>query len=204
MLSVYFVRHAQPDHDWEDDRTRPLTEEGLADSEKVTECLSRIQIDAFVCSPYKRSFDTIKGSAEAHHRDIVTDARFRERKKGPGGNEYGMFEKRWSDFAFHEPGGESLSDVQKRNIEALMEVLEKNNQCRQYNVVLGTHGTALSTILNYFEPTFNHESFYRIIDFMPYIIRLDFEGTVCVGKEEILPQRRNSRAATARTSRMDS
>lgn len=30
---VYFVRHAQPEHMWEDDRTRPLTEEGEADIE---------------------------------------------------------------------------------------------------------------------------------------------------------------------------
>ena len=28
MTRVYFVRHAQPEHDWEEDRTRPLTEKG--------------------------------------------------------------------------------------------------------------------------------------------------------------------------------
>ena len=28
MTSMYFVRHAQPEHDWKEDRTRPLTEEG--------------------------------------------------------------------------------------------------------------------------------------------------------------------------------
>ena len=32
MTKVYFVRHAQPEHDWEEDRTRPLTEEGKKDS----------------------------------------------------------------------------------------------------------------------------------------------------------------------------
>lgn len=35
MTRVYFVRHAQPDHAWEDDRTRPLTKEGRKDSRKV-------------------------------------------------------------------------------------------------------------------------------------------------------------------------
>ena len=25
VTKVYFVRHAQPEHMWEDDRTRPLT-----------------------------------------------------------------------------------------------------------------------------------------------------------------------------------
>lgn len=28
---IYFVRHAQPDHNWIDDRTRPLSEEGKCD-----------------------------------------------------------------------------------------------------------------------------------------------------------------------------
>lgn len=37
MTSVYFVRHAQPDFNWSDDMTRPLTAEGEKDSEKVTE-----------------------------------------------------------------------------------------------------------------------------------------------------------------------
>ena len=31
MTRVYFVRHAQPEHEWEEDRTRPLTEEGKKD-----------------------------------------------------------------------------------------------------------------------------------------------------------------------------
>ena len=28
MTKIYFVRNAQPEHAWEDDRTRPLTGEG--------------------------------------------------------------------------------------------------------------------------------------------------------------------------------
>lgn len=28
MTKIYFVRHAQPEYAWEDDQTRPLTEEG--------------------------------------------------------------------------------------------------------------------------------------------------------------------------------
>lgn len=32
MTRVYFVRHAQPEHEWEEDRTRLLTEEGKKDS----------------------------------------------------------------------------------------------------------------------------------------------------------------------------
>ena len=43
MTKVYFVRHAQPEHDWEEDRTRPLTEEGKKDSVVVLEFLSEGQ-----------------------------------------------------------------------------------------------------------------------------------------------------------------
>ena len=73
--------------------------------------------------------------------------------------------------------------VQDRNIEALFEVLDNN---KDKNIIWGTHGTALSTILNYFDNEYNADSFFRIINFMPYIIRLDFEDRRCIGKEEIL------------------
>ena len=63
MTRVYFVRHAQPEHDWKEDRTRPLTEEGKKDSAIVLEFLKDKKIDALYCSPYKRSMDTIADAA---------------------------------------------------------------------------------------------------------------------------------------------
>lgn len=183
MTSIYFVRHAQPDHGWEDDKTRPLSDEGLEDSKKVATFFRDYKIDCYISSPYKRSFDTIRESAAEKGLPIHTDERFRERKSGVGGNNTEMFHKRWSDLDFCEAGGESLSIVQKRNIEAILEVLSTH---KDKNIVIGTHGTALSTILNYFTPTYNCDDFLRIIDFMPYIIRLDFNGTTLVGKEELL------------------
>ena len=54
------------------------------------------------------------------------------------------------------------------------------------NIMVGTHGTALSTILNYYDSTFGVEGFLRIINYMPYIIRLGFNGRELVEKEELL------------------
>ena len=119
MTRVYFVRHAQPEHEWEEDRTRPLTEEGKKDSAIVLEFLKDKKIDAFYCSPYKRSMDTIAEAADFFTKEIITDERLREREKGPDGNNHGMFQKRWADHNYHEEGGESIAMVQKRNIEAL-------------------------------------------------------------------------------------
>ncbi len=41
---------------------------------------------------------------------------------------------------------------------------------------MGTHGTALSTILNFYDNSFECEEFLRIIDWMPYIIELDLKA----------------------------
>ena len=64
MTSIYFVRHAKPDFSHKDDRTRPLTEEGINDVKQVVEVLSDIHLDYAISSPYKRSIDTIKECAK--------------------------------------------------------------------------------------------------------------------------------------------
>ena len=76
---------------------------------------------------------------------------------------------------------ESIAMVQKRNMEALNQILADN---AGKEVVVGTHGTALSTILSFFDNSFGCEDFLRIIDWMPYIIELDFERHELVGKHE--------------------
>ena len=181
MTKIYFVRHAQPEHAWEDDRTRPLTGEGRRDSAIVFEFLKDKHIDAFYSSPYKRSVDTIADSADFFGKDIITDEDLREREKGENGNNHGMFHKRWADHNYHEEGGESIAMVQKRNMRALTEILRDNID---KEVVIGTHGTALSTILNFYDKSFGCDDFLRIVDRMPYVIELDFEGDKLVGKVE--------------------
>lgn len=173
ITKVFFVRHAQPEHLWEDDRTRPLTDEGRKDAEIILDFLKNKKIDWFYSSPYKRSLDTIADTAAFYNKKIITDERLRERETGMNGNNHGMFEKRWSDHDYHEENGESLNMVQKRNIEALKEILAGN---RGKKIVIGTHGTALSTIINFYHSEFGHKDFLRIIDWMPYIIEFDFEG----------------------------
>lgn len=181
MTKVYFVRHAQPEHEWENDRTRPLTAEGKADLETVLDVLRDKNIDVFYCSPYKRSIDTIADAAAFYEKEIITDERLREREKGIDGNQHGMFQKRWNDHDYHEENGESIRMVQERNIAALSEILDGN---KDKNIVIGTHGTALSAILNYYDPDFGCQDFLRIIDWMPYVIELNFEGDVLISTKE--------------------
>lgn len=181
MTKVYFVRHAQSDWRCGTDRERPLTDEGVEDAKSVYSFLADKGVDVFYCSPYRRSLDTIREAAERCGRTIRTDERLRERETGPGGNCRELFAKRWADFDWHEPGGEPLRSVQERNIAALTEILEENPG---KTIVIGTHGTALSTILNYYDPAWNCDEFLRVIDWMPFIMELDFDGTACLGRTE--------------------
>jgi 2,3-bisphosphoglycerate-dependent phosphoglycerate mutase len=183
MTQIYFVRHAEPVHGWVEDRSRPLTEEGMKDSKVVADFFREIKVDLFYSSPYKRSVDTISDSAKEKKLPIRTDERFRERVNGIEVNNIEMIQKRWTDFDYHEEDGESLTMVQSRNMEALREIL-RNHEGK--SIVIGTHGTALSTILNFYEPDYDVNSFLRIIKYMPYIIRLDFDGESFIGKEELL------------------
>lgn len=183
MTNIYFVRHAQPQYTCADAALRPLTEEGMRDTAKVVETMKGIRLDCAISSPYKRSYDTIKQTAEEHGLTIVTDERLHERISGKDSNNMEMFRKRWSDLDYCESDGECLRSVMDRNIAAVNDILDAHEG---ENIIIGTHGTALSTILHYYDNSYGLEGFLRMINFMPYIIRLGFDGHKCVEKEELL------------------
>ena len=183
MTNIYFVRHAQPDYAFADAAKRPLTEEGERDTLKVVEAMKDIRIDFAISSPYKRSYDTIKQTADEHGLDIAIDERLHERINGKNSNNLEMFRKRWADLSYSESDGECLQSVMDRNIAAVNDILDAH---KDENIMVGTHGTALSTILHYYDNSFGVDDFMRLIDFMPFIFRLGFNGRELVEKEEIL------------------
>lgn len=174
MTTVYFIRHAQSDRFTQDDRTRPLTAEGMADTEKITAALKNSGITHIISSPYTRTIQTVTSLAQALELTIETDEDFRERNAGKwhGENFFDFIEKQWADFSYHILDGECLRDVQKRNIAALNRAMEKY---KGETIAIATHGTALSTILNYFNPDYNFDSFKRIVDYMPYVVKMEFD-----------------------------
>ena len=157
LTTILFVRHAQSVYG-SDDRNRPLSEAGLEDRKIVAETLRDRMIDAFLSSPYKRSMDTIRPAAELRGMDIRTDERFRERQCGDFSSD--SLARRWADFSWAEENGECLFSVQERNMEALRDVLQ---DYAGQTVIIGIHGTALSTILNYYNPDFGLQDFLRIV-----------------------------------------
>jgi len=182
--SIYFVRHAQSDPDTGTDRTRTLTWDGHIDTRKVASFFSAMEIDIIYSSPYQRCLNTLRNVALLQGLEIIQDERLRESKYGKlNGIFHEVIHNRWNDFSWCEEDGETLGDLQKRNIAAVSEILEVN---KNKNIVIGTHGTALSVILNYFNPSLGHDNYLRIAGFMPYIVKLDFNGNDYVGHEELL------------------
>lgn len=153
--TIYFVRHAEPNYKNHDDMSRELSPKGLEDRKLVTGFLRDKQIDAILSSPFKRAMDTVADLAEQIGVTIETVENFRERRVDSVWIEdFNSFCKaQWNDFEYKLSDGECLREVQNRNMAALNQVLE--NYAGK-NVVVGSHGTALSTIINYYDKAFGY------------------------------------------------
>lgn len=181
MTKVYFVRHAEPNYNNHNDVFRELSPRGMEDRKLVTKFLSDKQIGVVISSPFKRAVDTVADFAERYDLTIEIIDDFRERKVNSGWIEdFSEFTKRqWSDFTYKLPDGECLREVQDRNISALKAILEKYSG---KNIVIGSHGTALSMIINYYDSSFGYDEFESIKNIMPWIVEFIFdENAKCVG-----------------------
>lgn len=184
MTTIYFVRHAEPDYDNHDDALRLLTEKGKKDRELVTKYLSNKNIKVALSSPYKRAYDTILDFAVKNNLEILCVDDFRERRIDSAWIEdYESFSRnQWTDFSYRNSDGECLKEVQDRNISALHKVLL---DYRGKNIVIGSHGTALSTIINYYDKSFGFSEFQNILKVMPWIVKFEFNDFNCVSIEKV-------------------
>lgn len=179
MTDIYFVRHAQSDISVHDDRSRPLTEKGLQDRGRVTAFLEDKGVTVMASSPYKRAYDTIEQFARKKGIGIICIEDFRERRLAEEWIEDFMaFSKdQWEDFTYKRAGGESLQEVQKRNVDALFGLLQTYPD---QTMVIGTHGTALSTIIHCFDPSYGFVRFMEMKGLMPWIVHFQFDGSACI------------------------
>lgn len=183
MTTIYFVRHAQPNYENHNDLERELTVKGLEDRKYVTAFLLDKPVDVVLSSPYKRSIDTVKDFADRIGLPIGIVPDFRERKvESVWIDDFESFcKQQWADFTYKLSDGESLQEVQERNITALRDAL---TVYKDKTVVIGTHGTALATILNYFDPSFGYDDFQRVRHFMPWIVQMTFDGEKLIEVKE--------------------
>lgn len=179
VTTIYFVRHCEPNYNNHDDTSRELTEKGLQDCQLILNFFENKVVDSIFSSPYKRAVDTVMPLSIKLGMELKIVDNFRERKVDSVWiEEFTSFTKRqWSDFSYKLSDGESLQEVQTRNISALFTILK---DYQGNSVVIGSHGTAISTILNYFNPSFGYEAFNQIKGLMPFIATLTFEKDRCL------------------------
>jgi 2,3-bisphosphoglycerate-dependent phosphoglycerate mutase len=175
MTTIYFIRHSERDTTVQDDDFgAPLTEEGCARSEALVAVFENIAIDAIFSSPYKRTMDTVFPLAISRQLEIQTSPELRERETGIWLDDFEAYAAhQWEDFDYKLATGESLNEVQARNVSALNAIL---SQFKTESIIIGTHGTALSTILNYYDKDFGLEDFWQIAPQMPYVVKMEFDG----------------------------
>lgn len=179
ITTVYFVRHCEPNYENHDDMSRELTKKGMTDRRLVSDFLSDKGVAAVFSSPFKRAVDTVSDFAKVNGFEVNIIEDFRERRVGEWTKDFANFSGRqWGDFNYKLPLGESLNEVQKRNISALQTLISENEG---KTVIVGSHGTALSTIINFYDQSFGYADFEKIKALMPWIVKFDFEGNRCVG-----------------------
>jgi 2,3-bisphosphoglycerate-dependent phosphoglycerate mutase len=186
MTTIYFVRHAEADNTERDGAIRPLTAKGMTNRTAVTKYLQDKSIDFVLSSPYKRAVDTIADFADRNGFTIETVYDFRERKSDSDWvrdtDFWPFIERQWNDFSYKLSDGECLAEVQERNIKAVNEVLARH---RDKNIVIGTHGTALCTIINHYDNSYGFRDFLAMVNILPWVVRMKFDGENCVSIEKI-------------------
>ena len=187
MTIIYFIRHAESDTSVRDGRIRPLTGKGLASRVLVSEFLQDKNIDVVLSSPFKRAVDTVSEFAGENGFEIKIVENFREQKSS--GNmrrdnpDFRSFlQRQWNDFSYAFSGGECLREVQERNIAALNTVL---TEYKSKNIVIGTHATSLSVIINYYDKKYGFNDFAEMENKLPWAVKMIFDDLNCVETEKI-------------------
>jgi 2,3-bisphosphoglycerate-dependent phosphoglycerate mutase len=169
MTTIYLVRHAHAD--WSPDDARPLSPAGLETAERVKGILSAYPIAAIYTSPSRRSMMTVAPLARSLsiRPEPVDDLRERALPIEPVSDFTRMVQEFWN-APDTQVAGESNAAAQARGLGVLRRVLARHDG---QHVVLATHGTLLTLILNGYDSTLGFE-FWRGLSF-PDVYRLEFE-----------------------------
>lgn len=173
MTTIYFIRHNEPDRSVRDDLLQPLTAHGRDQIREVTEYLRNKGITALYSSDCRRTLETISGFEAESGLPVHADARLREGILGCPPEENRIHtERQWKDHDYCLPEGESLRQVQTRMRECVAEILEAHPG---ETIAVCTHGTAMSALVNSYQPDFDWEQAKQVKWVWPWVLRFTFE-----------------------------
>jgi len=159
-------------------------QQGMIDAEKVTAIMKDKKIDLVVSSPYKRAIQTIEGIANKNDLEIKVFEELRERHLGDDKMTEVEIQQAiktsYENIDFSLTGGESIRDVQNRAVPVINNLLHKYHG---KNIIIGTHGNVMTTIMNYFNKEYGYE-FWKNTS-KPDIYKLDFSGETMLSVQRI-------------------
>lgn len=178
VTRVYLLRHAESDRSVRDGRVRPLTESGELAARALVSRFEGIALDAVYSSPFRRALDTVGPLARARSLPVQVLETLRERRsdREPIDDWPAFYLRQWQDFSYTLSDGEALGEVQARQLSAMAHILAAE---RGRAVLVGTHGTALATLLRHYDPSYSYDDYMALLPVMPWVVRLEFVGDAC-------------------------
>lgn len=168
MKNIYLIRHCKA---YGQPSEAELTEVGLKQAVKLRDFLLNYNIQYIVSSPYVRAVKTIMPLSEHLNIKINTDHRVREKLLISHVVEdytpYLLAAYEDMNIAFH--GGESSNEATKRAIEALSELLQKEEE----NIAVVTHGELFSLIIRYFDKISGFDFWKNLSNPDVYLLRFE-------------------------------
>lgn len=164
MLKIIFIRHGKTlwnsSGRFQGQSNTQLSEEGIIQAQKLAENFPVEHIDAVYSSPLDRAFITGKIIADKFHVPITADKRLCEISFGAWeGLTYNEIHAKWPaeiEMLFSHPDetaipqGEKFTDVQKRAVEALNDIIAQNTVSDENKtVVITAHGGILRALLSH-------------------------------------------------------
>ncbi|WP_051962928.1 histidine phosphatase family protein [Mesoaciditoga lauensis] len=158
ISKIFLVRHGQTDanlyHIVQGQRDTPLNQNGRKQAIEVSKRLKNVKADIVISSDLKRAKETAEIISRECDLPLILDKRLREMKLGiwegksfeevmkePSAQIWSKTPSKWKT-----EGSETLKDVQERMIDAISEFSRRYD-----NLIIVSHGIAISTVVAYFK-----------------------------------------------------
>lgn len=189
ITRITLVRHAQADATVLDPFSRPLTDAGRQDAQRLAELLRRDGLTALYSSDFVRARDTLAPTSEALQLPLTLDSSLREWRAGTPSREQPFFEHVracWAQPDSSRGGGESLEGLTNRMLRALTRI---RLACAGGHAAVASHGIAIGAVLRACEPTFSFDDFLALVPRTPFLYRMTFDENGLAGAELLDPLR---------------
>ena len=159
MTELFLVRHAHAV--WTPDEMRPLSPGGRRDAQAIADALEELRPCAIYSSPYTRARQSVEPLAVRLGLSITEVADLRERQLSAGQVDdfRAAVRATWDDQDFTHAGGEPNREARRRVGAASQTIIERHPRDR---VVIATHGSLLTLLLNTFDPGIGFDFWTRI------------------------------------------